>query len=745
MSLQLSFDEAWSDLKTGMDHIVDIVKNNKSMTYSDVKKYSQSYDTVFRLCSNEHSNRLFMKVFNYIELYLISQVSYLKTNVDTLSRMDLFNLWVSQYSQNIRISKDFCKMFSYLQKYGSKYDISKYNIEFKASSLSHVFFTLFKEITFTQFAPVLSKQVLELLKLERDGVPQNKVLIRDFIGTFTYIDQETQPLVEVKFLAYQFGADEMDVDEIETFYDKFIETEFCESTKVYYNRMMCDMSYSIEEYIVLCNKILTCERNRCLTYFEPKSKKIIMDVCYNEVVTLKLPIILDKGLSKLVLCQDVQNLNILFEFVQSHDQNKKQVCIGFEKILSNQGDLIDFKSFGNGLDIVDKVINLFVKYEKLVKDAFGNDELFVASLRSVFKVIVNKESKFCKSLAKYSDNLLQKGSTMQRQHIEKRLGNITSLYSLLYNRDVFELNYQHYTAYRLLNELSESEYIEKCMISNLKSVCGYTWTNKLEGMFKDMSRSNQIVNDLTDKSIIQSMTICTRSFWPPLTINNRVLIPSELSKVHNDVKHVYSSQFTGRKLFWNYQLGSAEIMVRLNANVKKTFIVSTYQMLIMLVFNKFNKVISCSDLVQSTGLNIQDLTIPLLSLCHPKVGLLRKNPNTSSLEPNHKFMINQKYKSKLRKIVIPTIYSLGIKPVNIDIATNAIIIQRRTQIDASIVRIMKNRSTYAHRDLSNEVCNFVSKRFTPCPKNIKKRIEAMIQQGYIERDPEERSVYNYIA
>lgn len=749
-SLQLSFDDAWIDLKTGMDHIVDIANNNKSMTYKDVKKYSQSYDIVFRLCSrNECSKILFIKYFDYIEQYLKSHNLYLENHVDNVSNMELFNLWVSQYSKNIRISNGFCKMFSYLQKYGNNEDyfISKYDLIFKPMNLNNVFFTLFKEITFNKFAPILAKQVLELLKLERDGVPQNKNLISDFIATFTYIDQETQPIVEVKFLAYDFGAkmDDDDDEKKETYYDKFIESHFCEETKMYYNRKMCDMSYSIEEYIELCKKTLACERNRCLTYFEPKSKKLIMDVCYNELVTLKLPMVLEKGLSKLVLRQDVDVLNELFNFVKSHDQNKQQVCIGFKKIVSQQGDLIDFKSFGNGLEVVDKVIKLFVKYEQVVKDAFENDELFVSCLKSIFKVIVNNEPKFCKALAKYSDNLLQKGSTMQRQNIEKSLGNVTSLYSLLYDRDVFELNYQHYTAYRILNELSESDYIEKHMISNLKSVCGYTWTNKLEGMFKDISRSNQIANNLPDKSIIQSMTICTRSFWPPLTINNRVLVPPELSKIHNDVKHIYSSQFTGRKLHWNYQLGSAEIMIRLNANVKKTFIVSTYQMLIMLVFNKNNKVVSCSDLMESSGLNIQDLTIPLLSLCHPKVGLLRKNPNTNSLEPNHKFMINKNYRSKLRKVVIPTIHSLGTKPVDTDISKNAIIIQRRTQIDASIVRIMKNRSTYSHRDLSNEVCNFVSKRFTPSPRIVKKRIEAMIQQGYIERDPEQRSVYNYIA
>ena len=36
-------------------------------------------------------------------------------------------------------------------------------------------------------------------------------------------------------------------------------------------------------------------------------------------------------------------------------------------------------------------------------------------------------------------------------------------------------------------------------------------------------------------------------------------------------------------------------------------------------------------------------------------------------------------------------------------------------------------------------------RFKPGPNDIKKRIEALIEQEYLARDPNERGKYNYMA
>jgi hypothetical protein len=75
----------------------------------------------------------------------------------------------------------------------------------------------------------------------------------------------------------------------------------------------------------------------------------------------------------------------------------------------------------------------------------------------------------------------------------------------------------------------------------------------------------------------------------------------------------------------------------------------------------------------------------------------------------------------------------------------AIELQRRHQMDAAIVRIMKTRKTLRHNLLVAEVIQQLSARFKPKPNDIKKRIEALIEQEYLERDNADRGVYNYLA
>lgn len=58
---------------------------------------------------------------------------------------------------------------------------------------------------------------------------------------------------------------------------------------------------------------------------------------------------------------------------------------------------------------------------------------------------------------------------------------------------------------------------------------------------------------------------------------------------------------------------------------------------------------------------------------------------------------------------------------------------------------MKTRKTLRHNLLVAEVASQLSARFKPKPNDVKKRIEALIEQEYMERDADDRGVYNYKA
>ena len=60
------------------------------------------------------------------------------------------------------------------------------------------------------------------------------------------------------------------------------------------------------------------------------------------------------------------------------------------------------------------------------------------------------------------------------------------------------------------------------------------------------------------------------------------------------------------------------------------------------------------------------------------------------------------------------------------------------------MRIMKARNTLGHQQLIAEVLAQLS-FFKPDPKIIKRRIEALIDREYLERDADNQSTYRYLA
>ena len=71
--------------------------------------------------------------------------------------------------------------------------------------------------------------------------------------------------------------------------------------------------------------------------------------------------------------------------------------------------------------------------------------------------------------------------------------------------------------------------------------------------------------------------------------------------------------------------------------------------------------------------------------------------------------------------------------------------ERRHQVEAAIVRIMKARKMLHHNDLIAEVTKQLSVRFVPSPQFIKKRIEGLIEREYLEREENDRRMYTYVA
>lgn len=173
--------------------------------------------------------------------------------------------------------------------------------------------------------------------------------------------------------------------------------------------------------------------------------------------------------------------------------------------------------------------------------------------------------------------------------------------------------------------------------------------------------------------------------------------------------------------------------------------ISTYQMIILLLFNESNE-LTFGDILKLTNIPPEFIKRNLLALCvksktHEKI--LNKE-ETKKIDKNTKFSSNDKFKSKLIKIKVLPIVLKETKE-EVEKTKEKVDEERKWILDASVVRIMKSRKTLNHQELIIEVTKQLSQRFLPAPDLIKKRIESLIEREYLERSKEDKNIYNYMA
>lgn len=122
--------------------------------------------------------------------------------------------------------------------------------------------------------------------------------------------------------------------------------------------------------------------------------------------------------------------------------------------------------------------------------------------------------------------------------------------------------------------------------------------------------------------------------------------------------------------------------------------------------------------------------------------MLTKDPVGRDVHDTDVFKVNANFHSSQFRVKINTIQLR--ETVEEAEKTNERVVQdRQHQIDAAIVRIMKTRKTLSHKLLVNELMTQL--RFPVQPGDLKKRIGSLIEREYLDRDPNDASLYVYLA
>uniref|UniRef100_A0A8C5U806 Cullin 4B n=1 Tax=Malurus cyaneus samueli TaxID=2593467 RepID=A0A8C5U806_9PASS len=254
----------------------------------------------------------------------------------------------------------------------------------------------------------------------------------------------------------------------------------------------------------------------------------------------------------------------------------------------------------------------------------------------------------------YLDQSTQKPliATVEKQLLGEHLTAI-----LQKGKDVFEAFYKKDLAKRLLVGKSASVDAEKSMLSKLKHECGAAFTSKLEGMFKDMELSKDIMiqfkqymqNQNVPGNIELTVNILTMGYWPTY-VPMEVHLPPEMVKLQEIFKTFYLGKHSGRKLQWQSTLGHCVLKAEFKEG-KKELQVSLFQTLVLLMFNEGEE-FSLEEIKQATGIEDGELRRTLQSLACGKARVLTKSPKGKDVEDGDKFTCNDDFRHKLFRIKI---------------------------------------------------------------------------------------------
>jgi len=331
-----------------------------------------------------------------------------------------------------------------------------------------------------------------------------------------------------------------------------------------------------------------------------------------------------------------------------------------------------------------------------------------------------------------------------------KLDKAVVIFRYLNDKDIFENFYRNHLSKRLLNAKSFSDETEKAMIAKLKAECGQQFTSKMEGMFLDMNLSREIMDafksdDLSINSSVElEVQTLTTSHWT-LKQTPSCKLPPAIVDCCERFNAFYLQKFkTGRRLTWLTNAGSADLKASFPSG-RKELNVSTYQMCILLLFNDHIS-LSLEHIRQACNIAEEvELRRHLLSLCTSKIRILKKSSKGKGIEDDDVFTFNDEFTSKFKRIKVPLISAKEVVPEEDIKIPHTVEEDRRHQVEAAIVRTMKARKKINHNDLVAEVTRQLYYRFNPSPPFIKKRIESLIEREYLQRDPDDNKVYNYLA
>lgn len=541
-------------------------------------------------------------------------------------------------------------------------------------------------------------------------------------------------------------------------YKQAFEDEFLSSTTVHYTRESVALIRSLEtvDFLLHIERRIKEENERVDLYLDESTRIPLLARAEKCLISDHMQEIVDNGLALLLNDNRVSDVTRLHALLSRVDGGIALLKTGFSTYIKKVGKTM-VMDLQRDPTMVEDLMTFKDKLDVFVDTCFGSGDekmKFAQAEKDAFDYFINtRGNKPAELIAKFMDARLRSANKeASDEQLDQLMNKVITLFRFIQGKDVFEVFYKKDLAKRLLLGRSASVDAEKIMLSKLRQECGAGFTQKLEGMFRDMELSkdlggafrNYIQHESSlgrfDEVVECSVNVLTMGQWPAYE-NLQVTLPHHLSTSLQLYEKFYDSRHTGRKLQWQARLGQCVLKANFRKGCQKELKVSLFQAIVLLLFND-QPTWTGADIMMATKLDHKEFVRTMVSLSCAKVRVLLKTPMNKEIKEDDVFTVNSDIKEMRFRIRISEVqiketeeeYKAVEDEVNQD---------RQYQIDAAIVRVMKTRKKLNHQLLISEL--FAQLRFPVRAADLKKRIGSLMERDYLRRCDEDPNLYQYVA
>ncbi|RSH90827.1 hypothetical protein EHS25_010002 [Saitozyma podzolica] len=748
---------AWAFLRVGVEHIMTRIHLGMSYSY-----YILLYTAIYDFCTQNRpsasafgggrgtgANLQGAELYRSLHNYFSDHCKDLKEESEKLSDLELLKFYAREWDRYTTGATYVNKLFNYLNKHwvkrekdeGRKEVYTVYTLALVAWKTN--FFRFFQG---TNGTSRLTQSLLKQIEHQRNGDAVDSGLLKRVIDSYVML-----------------GLDESDAQRQQLdVYREYFQEPFILATAAYYKAESAAFSSnnSVSDYMKRAETRLQEEVDRVNLYLHDTTTKELKETCEKVLIAAHSDLMWDEFQSLLdgdrsddltrmygLLMRIPNGLEPLRKKFEEHV--KKAGLAAVQRVLPAPG-AVNEAGKAESLDpkaYVEALLEVHSTYGEVVNGPFRAELGFNASLDRACREYCNANAAATTStkspelLASYCDQLLRKSNKdLDAEALEAALEQAMVIFKFIDDKDVFQKFYQKKLAQRLISSASASDDSESSMITKLKELSGFDYTNKLMKMFQDVNIGRDITERFKNKErtmgvqsdVEGTFMVLGTNFWPLAPQATDYSVPREILPTYERFVKFYGEAHNGRKLTWLWHVSKTELRTTYLYQ-KYIFMTSAYQMAILVQFNE-NDSLTYRDIQTATRISETILKPQLALLVKAKV----------LLQEDDTYDLNLNFKSKKIRVQLNQPVRSEQKAEATEVLT-AVDEDRKFVYQATIVRLMKARKTMKHHALIQEVTATISSKFTPKVPEIKRAIDHLIDKEYLERGADDKDTYNYLA